>query len=137
MVKDINLHFNGRSGGQIRDRFRLKFKELYEGQDMSHVLNKAATKPESQPIEKSEQKQAPTAKPGDGTTQAAEDVGDPGNQGKPPSNMAFPCGLLNSEDEDNRLSNSILHTELDWDENLTLAPLTWEDMATRPIFTFD
>ena len=129
MVKDANLHFDGRSGGQIRDRFRLKFKDLYEGQDMNHIPNKSAPKPEQKP--------ALIARSSDGTTQPTDDGADAGNQGKPPSNIAFPCDLLNGEEEDNRLSNSILHADLDWDENLTLAPLTWEDMATRPIFTFD
>lgn len=42
-----------------------------------------------------------------------------------------------TEEEDNRLSNSILHNDWDWDENLTLAPLAWEDMANRPMFPFD
>lgn len=53
----------------------------------------------------------------------------------PPS---LPSGLLNGEDEDIRLSNSILHTGLYLaDESVTLAPVIWEDLAQKPLFAFD
>lgn len=137
MVKDPDLHFDGRSGGQIRDRFRLKFKDLYEGQDVTHVPNKAAERADPQRKRQSEQRQTLTEKMKDPSTQAGDGEGDAENHCKMTSKTPFSCVLLNAEEEDSRLSNSILHNALEWDDNLTLAPLTWEDMATRPIFTFD
>jgi len=43
-------------------------------------------------------------------------------------------GLLNDDEEDNRLSSFRYD---DWDENVTLPPLLWEDMATRPMFDLE
>ncbi len=43
--------------------------------------------------------------------------------------------LLNSDMEDDRPSSSL---RLDgWDANVTLAPLLWEEMATRPMFDLE
>jgi len=137
MVKDADLHFDGRSGGQIRDRFRLKFKNLYEGQDATHSANKATTDSGPQQREQFGQMPALPKESSNSTTQGEENENGEGNQGKTASKPSFSCSLLGGEDEDSRLSNSILHSDLDWDDNLTLAPLTWEDMATRPIFAFD
>lgn len=30
-----------------------------------------------------------------------------------------------------------LRDDWDWDDNLTLAPVAWEDMANKPMFQFD
>ena len=44
-------------------------------------------------------------------------------------------GLLNSEGEDDRPSSELpLDT---WDTNVTLPPLLWEEMATRPMFDLE
>ncbi len=127
MLKDDTLHFDGRSGGQIRDRFRLRFPDLYNQQD-------AAAQPKKAPGAKSSQSKNSTStrkklKETDG--QAKYDAS---SKTVAPSDT---IGALNGEDEDNRLSNSILHDSWDLDDNLTLAPLAWEDIANRPMFQFD
>ena len=137
MVKDSELHFDGRSGGQIRDRFRLKFKELYEGQDVTHVPNKAAERADPQRRRQAAQRSAVAEIAKTSGIQPTDFESDTGNNNKTSYKMPFSSGLLNGEEEDSRLSNSILHNDLEWDDNLTLAPLTWEDMATRPMFPFD
>ncbi|KAL6713535.1 hypothetical protein ACLMJK_009000 [Lecanora helva] len=136
MVKDPNLHFDGRSGGQIRDRFRLKFKDLYEGQDLTHVPNKAAERADPQRKRHSEQN-ATTENPRDSSIHLRNDGVETADQFKMTSRTPSSSTLINGEEELSRLSNSILHNDLEWDDNLTLAPLTWEDMAARPIFPFD
>ena len=142
MVKDPDLHFDRRSGGQIRDRFRLRFPELYNQQD-------ANAQPKKPPDKKSSSKktaQAPIENKSSDLNElmkGGDDGGDMDGDGrKTPLKSAttapsFTTGLLNAEDEDNRLSNSILHDDWDWNENLTLAPVAWEDMANKPMFSFD
>ncbi len=138
MVKDPDLHFDRRSGGQVRDRFRLRFPELYNQQD-------ANAQPRKPPDKKSSSKkttQAPIRnKSSDLNELMKGDDGDMDGDGRTTSKSAtapsFTTGLLNAEDEDNRLSNSILHDDWDWNENLTLAPVAWEDMANKPMFSFD
>lgn len=125
MVKDKSLHFEGRSGGQIRDRFRLRFPDMYSQQ-------------ESCPAPKKQSKTSSSGKP----VASQRKSGGVAEQTKSngvvktvaPSDTVR---ALNTEDEDNRLSNSILHDNWDLDGNLTLAPLVWEDIANRPIFQFD
>ena len=136
MVKDPYLHFDGRSGGQIRDRFRLKYKMLYEGQEVTQLPIIPAARVESRQISQVEPKLVSSQNLGDLTTQAENDEGDIRNRCETASKSPLPYGL-NAEDENHRLSNAILHDDLDWDGNLTLPPLTWEDMAIRPIFAFD
>lgn len=43
--------------------------------------------------------------------------------------------LLNGDDEDTRPSASLRYDG--WDDNVTLPPLLWEDMATRPMFDLE
>jgi hypothetical protein len=43
-------------------------------------------------------------------------------------------GLLNDDEKDNRLSSFRYD---DWDENVTLPSLLWEDMATRSMFDLE
>ena len=168
MVKDPDLHFDRRSGGQIRDRFRLRFPEIYNQQD-------ANTQPKKPPDKKSSSSKKTTVT----TTQApptrnrsndiinelitkpdvnddpGADLDGDGRKSPPsksttttittsqPSSSFITAGLNlnlnNVDDEDNRLSlsNSILHDDWDWNDNLTLAPVAWEDMANKPMFSFD
>ena len=132
MLKDPALKFDQRSCGQIRDRFRLRFPHMYKQQDLTASSRGARTVPkEKQP-----------AKILSVTTQRVEDLieqsngedSDVGVRDKTDSRLV---PASHTEDEDIRLSNSILHNDWDWDENLTLAPLAWEDMSTRPMFPFD
>lgn len=152
MVKDPDLHFDRRSGGQIRDRFRLRFPELYNQQDANAQPKKPPDNKKSS-SKKITTQQAPIGNKSSDLNQLMK--GDDGGGGgggdmeadgrKTPSRSAtttttmpsFTTGLLNADDEDNRLSNSILHDDWDWNENLTLAPVAWEDMANKPMFSFD
>ena len=147
MVKDPNLKFDRRSGGQIRDRFRLRFPELYNQQDVAAPLKKTDNKKSAS----SKTKQAPgLSKPAPPTRRQSNDLVseqakacveiDGELEGKTSSKataLSFTTGLLNAEDEHYNLSNSILRNDWDWDENLTLAPVAWEDMANKPMFPFD
>ena len=168
MVKDPDLHFDRRSGGQIRDRFRLRFPELYNQQD----ANAQPKKPPDKKSSSSKKTTATTAqappirnrssdfinelitKP-DVNDDAGADLDGDGRKSPPsksstttittsqPSSSFITAGLNlnlnNVDDEDNRLSlsNSILHDDWDWNDNLTLAPVAWEDMANKPMFSFD
>ena len=137
MVKDAELHFDGRSGGQIRDRFRLKYKSLYKGQDVIDLPTSGAARFELSRSEQPSQKPDILEKSNALSLLPENDDRHVGDHGKAASKIHVPSGLINGDDEDGRLSKSILHDDLDWVGSLTLPPLTWEDMATRPIFSFD
>lgn len=158
MVKDPDLHFDKRSGGQIRDRFRLRFPELYNQQDANTQPKKPPDKKSSLSKKTTITTQAPPIRnkfsdlSNELITRTDNDAADGGNgdmeslldgRKTPPSKSATATTGLNLntvvDDEDNRLSlsNSILHDDWDWNENLTLAPVAWEDMANKPMFSFD
>ena len=130
MLKDPALNFDQRSCGQIRDRFRLRFPDMYKQQD--------STAPPMENRTFSKKKQSERASTW--TKKTVPDLNEPANEeesdmGKTGARLA---PAFHAEEEDQRLSNSILHNDWDWDENLTLAPLAWEDMATKmPMFPFD
>ena len=132
MLKDPALNFDQRSCGQIRDRFRLRFPHMYKQQDPMASLKETSTCPKKRQPTKSLTR---TPKPMDDANDLAnEDETEIWVRDKTGSKVVQASHM---EEEDNRLSNSILHNDWDWDENLTLAPLAWEDMAARPMFPFD
>lgn len=129
MLKDPALNFDQRSCGQIRDRFRLRFPHVYKQQDPAASSLEVPTSAEK----KQPKSSTPTTKSLNGPS-ANQEEGDMGVRDKAGSRMVT---ASHTEEEHNKLSNSILHDDWDWDENLTLAPLAWEDMAARPMFQFD
>lgn len=133
MLKDPALNFDQRSCGQIRDRFRLRFPHMYKQQDpIASLNNERPTSPiEKQPAKTSTRKPKTVHDPNELANEEEIDVG---VQDRVGPRVVSPS---HTEEEDNKLSNSILHNDWDWDENLTLAPLAWEDMAARPMFPFD
>ena len=132
MLKDPALKFDQRSCGQIRDRFRLRFPNMYKQQDPTAPPKEKRTSPKKKQPAKTSPR---TMKRVDGSNEPAnEEESDVGARDNPGSRMV---PASHTEEEDNRLSNSILHNDWDWDENLTLAPLAWEDLANRPMFPFD
>lgn len=131
MLKDPTLNFDKRSCGQIRDRFRLRFPNMYKQPDSNYSPKENRTSPKKKQPAKSS---TPTKKTMDDPSEPPNEESDAGPRDKTGSRMV---PASHTEEEDNRLSNSILHNDWDWDENLTLAPLAWEDMATRPMFPFD
>ena len=131
MLKDPALNFDQRSCGQIRDRFRLRFPDVYKQQDSTAPPKEKRAAP----------KKSQRAKSSTRTRETVDDSNEPANEDDsdvwPRDKIgAKTVEASHTEEEDSRLSNSILHNDWDWDENLTLAPLAWEDMA-RPMFPFD
>lgn len=132
MVKDPDLHFDNRSSGQVRDRFRLKFKDLYANDAVAGTTQSVASKANMQATEQSESKSVPFM-----PDRNHENAGQRSTASRSLA-PSMSSGLLNSEDEANRLSNSILRTGLYLaDENVTLAPVLWEDLAQKPLFALD
>ncbi len=120
MLKDPTLNFDQRSCGQIRDRFRLRFPHMYKQQD-----------PMTSPKEtRTSTKEKQLAKTSTWTRKTADDSNQPANEQESDVGVRDKTGfnllpVSHTEEEDNKLSNSILHNDWDWDENLTLAPLAW------------
>ena len=129
MLKDPALNFDQRSCGQIRDRFRLRFPNMYKQQDSTASAKEKGTSLKEKQRAKSSTRTRKTVDDSN-ETRNEEEMGARDKTGS----KIVPASHI--EEEDNRLSNSILHDDWDWDENLTLAPLAWEDMA-RPMFPFD
>lgn len=157
MAKDPSLEFVNRSGPQVRDRFRLKYPDLYgqvgsAGPDFFINSSEAASTPTNErrasasagpisrhPHDESEERDH------DKTENEHDESDPPGGQKSPAavSKAAAAAtapygimGLLNDDEEDNRPSASFRYD--DWDENVTLPPLlVWEDMATRPMFELE
>ena len=132
MLKDPALNFDQRSCGQIRDRFRLRYPHMYKQQDpMASPKETRIFLKHNQP-----------AKSATRTTEMVDDSNEQANEVESEIGVRDKTGskvvqASHTEEEDNKLSNSILHNDWDWDENLTLAPLAWEDMAAQPIFPFN
>lgn len=157
MAKEPSLKFANRSGPQVRDRFRLKYPDLYEqggsaGPDLFNNSSEAASTSTVErrasacaegdsrhPHDETEDKDL------DETENERDDPEPPGGQkslatvSKAAAVATAPygiMGLLNDDEEDNRPSASFRYD--DWDENVTLPPLLlWEDMATRPMFELE
>ena len=154
IANDPNLTFNNRTGPQIRDRFRQLFPTSYgEGRAMKERSNeKVKNKSASNSISTSRETlpstgalnstgkwtEAPGHEKGDTTNPASEQqMHEPTpkvNTQPPTSNTVM--GLLNDQLDENRPSSS-LRLDEDWGQSVTLPPLMWEDMATRPLFDFD
>lgn len=132
MLKDQALKFDQRSCGQIRDRFRLRFPEIYKQQDPAASAEAKRASPKKEQPARNSRRTRKTVD--DSNERANEEEIDVQARDKAGSKTVL---ASHTEEEDNRLSNSILHNDWDWDENLTLAPLAWEDMANRPMFPFD
>ena len=132
MLKDPALNFDHRSCGQIRDRFRLRFPHMYKQQDPKVSPKEIRISPKDTQLAKSSTR----------TTKMMDDLHEPAVEEGSDVEMRDSTGskvalAAHTEEEDNKLSNSILHNDWDWDDNVTLAPLAWEDMAARPMFPFD
>ncbi|KAL8951419.1 MAG: hypothetical protein Q9222_002610 [Ikaeria aurantiellina] len=136
IANDPSLNFSNRSGPQIRDRFRKRFPELYgeappPNKDSPPVANGSngntgsitMSKIVSQPLNGSVLK-APADDEGVKLPKQLSAVSAPHDIN----------GLLNNDAEENRQSS---FRSNDWAENVTLAPLLWEDLCTKPMFEID
>ncbi|KAL8673587.1 MAG: hypothetical protein Q9168_001985 [Polycauliona sp. 1 TL-2023] len=142
IANDSTLALGSRTGTQIRDRFRKRFPELYGEapvpiKDSQHIPNEAATTPEILP------KEALVT----GQHLVAGDELDKSNREKSRRTSASRnrqvtsgsgphdiSGLLNDDGGDTR--QTTLRSD-DWAENVTLAPLLWEDLCIKPMFELD
>ena len=149
ITKDQTLSLAHRTGPQVRDRFRLKYPELY---GETKTLTRA---PPEEPLEATSKlppktasnrrlSQSPTLRTNEGYEVFDRDddeddqrrrlsgAGDRHPGPGPPSGGIM--GLLNDEEEDIRPASFRYY---DWEESVTLPPLLWEDMATRPMFELE
>ena len=147
IARDPNLTFLNRTGAHVRDRFRLKFPDIYRDVSKTHRDALAEVK-----ARRGKEAEKPATNRNDGLAEVVEtghghDDNDDyeGIQGhafshsmtKQSLSATTPfniTGLLNDDEDDNRLSSFRYD---DWDENVTLPPLLWEDMATRPMFDLE
>jgi len=147
IARDPHLTFSNRTGAHVRDRFRLKFPDIYRDVSKSQRDALSAAK-----VRKGKESEKAAKKGNDGPTEVADDGqghndngNDYGFQAQALSNSMSKqslsaitplniLGLLNYDEEHTRLS-SFRYDDLN--ENVTLPPLLWEDMATRPMFDLE
>lgn len=153
IAKDPTLCLSNRTGNQVRDRFRLKYPDLYGGegatsQDIATSINEVGrrvslsragqlhdqSEDEDEDQEDSEGDELDSEI--DGSELQSQKISSSAGLR---SSVAAPhdiMNLLNGEEEDNHPLASLRYD--DWDENVTLPPLLlWEDMATRPMFDLE
>ncbi|KAL8817201.1 MAG: hypothetical protein Q9223_003918 [Gallowayella weberi] len=142
---DPTLALGNRTGNQIRDRFRKRFPELYGEAPAPSKDSQNASCGAAVPSK------ATNGRPGS-TAQTSSTNGGGGkksdsakarsrkiasSQPKQAASASAPFdinGLLNSDDGQNRQAS---FRSDDWAENVTLAPLLWEDLCTKPMFDLD
>ncbi|KAL8660844.1 MAG: hypothetical protein Q9202_006171 [Teloschistes flavicans] len=138
---DPTLPLSNRSGPQIRDRFRKRFPELYgeipppskEVPNLSNTATKTNTRDPSNTGLNSLLGSELNRYIGDGA-QNRRSAAAPFKQVPSASAPHDINGLLNSDDQEYRQST---FRDEDWDQNVTLAPLQWEDLCTKPMFDLD
>lgn len=147
IANDPSLALGDRSGPQIRDRFRKRFPDLYSevpppSTNPRHApstgVNIAPTSMSKgpdlsfgdqgvYPRRKSDMKKENSVRTGLQTTILPKQT----------SSASAPQGissLLNSDEPDNIQSS---FRSDDWDGNVTLPPLLWEDLCAKPMFDLD
>ncbi|KAI4280200.1 MAG: hypothetical protein L6R35_005959 [Caloplaca aegaea] len=148
IANDESLALGDRSGPQIRDRFRKRFPDLYSevpppSTNPRHAPSVASNTASASMTKGSElgsgdQCIHPTNTNDHNTKEKDEHMSKPSaNWPKPTPSASAPQGingLLNSEEPDP--FQSPFRSD-DWANNVTLAPLQWEDLCIKPIFEFD
>lgn len=165
IAKDPDLVLSHRTGPQIRDRFRLKYRDLYLS-DVALPLPED-TKPKSTPVNLVHQDSnisqishkisviqdaalpLPTEGlyPGESSDEEESSENSENEERSRQSSVAADesearhlgiLGLLNDDEEEVSKLPSFKYTYDDWEgDSLTLPPLLWEEMATRPIFDLE
>lgn len=139
IAKDETLHFNNRTSSQIRDRFRLRFAELYR-QAAPIVSAKTSAPRDCRVTSKEKRKRSSIQEATLNERQKRSpdlEIHDSqdGEQSKVSTRTGAPdylYGLLNDDNEEGKMSGAL--SQYDWDDDLTLAPLQWEDMVPPPMF---
>lgn len=163
IAKDPELDLAHRTGPQVRDRFRTKFPALYGEDPRQHIRHGKEHRDKKEQREQQRRDASalhesssgagtkmPTHRPeldrdssrdNSNESDRNEVTGDPSAATGPSRPSASTSsaynilGLLNSDGEDDRPSADLpLET---WDTNVTLPPLLWEEMATRPMFDLE
>lgn len=160
IAKDPELDLAHRTGPQVRDRFRTKFPALYGEDTRPHPRHgrESREKKDNRAQQRRNASRSMEATTREGATNGPKGTGldrdssrDNGSESditvepiaaispNRPSASASSAynllGLLNSDGEDDRPSAELpLDT---WDTHVTLPPLLWEEMATRPMFDLE
>ena len=162
IAKDPELSLAHRTGPQIRDRFRIKHPEIYKQSgpmpllEVSSDVSKPITienengtsdslKRPSKPAKINTRNQTPEAdaeepeRNHDENDLSQHSVDDASHPVPAPPALGGILGLLNDEDEEiSRLPSFKYPYDDDWGgDSVTLPPLLWEDMATRPMFDLE
>ncbi|KAL8835139.1 MAG: hypothetical protein Q9170_003444 [Blastenia crenularia] len=148
IANDSSLALGNRSGPQIRDRFRKRFPELYgeasapaprkDPPDVSNAGQSAAALPGSKGQHSSSGNQRVNRK---------KESEEHNNDSLPTRRLSATLprqvssasaphginGLLNNEGDNHQSS----FRSDDWEGNVTLPPLLWEDLCTKPMFELD
>ncbi|KAL9029681.1 MAG: hypothetical protein Q9196_002105 [Gyalolechia fulgens] len=145
IASDLSLALSNRSGPQIRDRFRKRFPELYGeastpapasckgNRNIMHEDPGAARVPKSMGSQAVTPETEVDRRNGEGSE-------NPRHSATLPRQISSVCaphsisGLLNNDDEEDHQSSFRAD---DWDGNVTLPPLLWEDLCTKPMFELD
>ncbi|KAL8708243.1 MAG: hypothetical protein Q9220_006820 [cf. Caloplaca sp. 1 TL-2023] len=136
IANDPSLNFSNRSGNQIRDRFRKRFPELY-GEAPPHSKDSPPVALGSNDTAGSVTRSKLVNQPSDGSALKSFADIEGVKLHKQPSSASAPHdinGLLNNDAEADRQLSSRSNN---WGENITLAPLLWEDLCAKPMFEID
>lgn len=147
IANDPSLALGDRSGPQIRDRFRKRFPDLYSEvpPPSKNPRHAPSTGVNIVPVSSSK---SPDWKPGDqgplpkskndnSKRNGVQKRGPATSFPKQTPSASAPQGinsLLNSDEVDYHQSS---FRSDDWDGNVTLPPLLWEDLCTKPMFELD
>lgn len=149
IANDPSLALGNRSGPQIRDRFRKRFPELYGEapapapcKDLVSISkggsNIATLPPSKGQNPHSSNQMIITESEGDKRNGESPQIRRlSATLPKQISSISAPHGingLLNSDDEPNHQSS---FRSDDWEGHVTLPPLLWEDLCTKPMFELD
>ena len=119
MVKDPEFHFDDRTAGQVRDRFRLKHKDLYAQPAVARgPLRQPATGARSRRSQNPSKRKSKPASASSFTS-------------KPAQIQASESTVQASTIPDDMGSCYMGHASAPSES------LSWEDMAIRPVFSFD
>ncbi|KAL9606894.1 MAG: hypothetical protein Q9167_008129 [Letrouitia subvulpina] len=146
IAKNPSLKLQNKTGPQIRDRFRLKFPQLYGEVSVSRKDSK--------------RQGSLTQKPGAGISRgmaltegleedpdvveeestSSEAEGHSKKAANSQSKQIPPASAVNGISDLLNTDEDIHHPSFrdsEWDQNVTLPPLLWEDMCAKPMFDLD
>ena len=134
-AKDPDLCLSNRTGPQIRDRFRSRYPDLYgKGYQPGEIPSEPIEGRESRSETPKASEQTADGEDVDSDDREDDEEDEDEDLGRRSSAVVGIMGLLNDEQEEVR-PTSFRYDE--WEESVTLPPLLWEDMATKPMFDLE